>query len=272
LPAPFRGALVLLDRDGPLRRRSGTARGATGVDMTRERHDDRGRRRTAPGSRAGRSRSRSRPSLPRLCTLACVAALSACEAPGTPHLATLVSPTGAYEVRLYGRVTSAALLEHRVRAEVYRNGAPYIPPRVIYFAGLFNTSFEDRFGPPDWIVSNVLRFPAAGGAGGREPDVLHVRNLDAQPFQSIRIETSTEMFMVFDVAPGTDLVLPMTPPAKAADATWFDVLGEPGGAAAMMRGHGTFEPPDGPRAALAFTVDVSRHGVVVGGGNRRATP
>ncbi len=136
------------------------------------------------------------------CSFACaliVVASAGCEAPGNPRLAALSSPGGTYEVHLTGRVTRARIFENRVRAEVFKNGAPHLPARLIFAAGLFDTAFNERFGSPEWAASNVLRFPGrAGAAPGTEPDSLTVRNVSDQPFPSIRIETARDMFLVFD--------------------------------------------------------------------------
>jgi hypothetical protein len=195
--------------------------------------------------------------------LVCAIALVACETPGDPFLASLRSPGGTYEVRLTGRVQSAHIFENRVRAEVYKNGALHLPARLIYAAGLFDTSFDDRFGEPEWIAANALRFPAEGSTGGMPPDVLNVRTTAVQPFRGIRIETTREMFLIFDLQRGTGMQFPIARPRQPADGRWFDVLVDPGDADALMRGHGTFAAPmtAGP---LRFLITVSPQGVVVG--------
>jgi hypothetical protein len=193
----------------------------------------------------------------------CLAVLAGCEAPGNPRLANLLSPGGTYEVRLTGRVRRAYLFENRVRAEVYKKGVLHVPARLIYAAGLFDTSFDDRFGEPVWVAQNALRFPAESASGELTPELLKVRNLAPQPFRSIRIETAREMFLVFDLAAGAELAFGMAPPRRAADPRWFDVLVDSGNADALMRGHGTFDPPLDPGAPGVFMVTVSPHGVRV---------
>lgn len=191
------------------------------------------------------------------------AALAGCEAPGNPRLATLLSPGGTYEVRLTGRVMRAYLFENRVRAEVYKNGVLHLPARLIYAAGLFDTSFDDRFGEPEWLAPNALRFPAEDASEGLPPETLKIRNLAAQPFRSIRVETTREMFLVLDLPAGAEMAFRMAPPRRPQAPRWFDVLVDSGDADALMRGHGTFDPPPAPGSPLAFTVSVSPHGVLV---------
>jgi hypothetical protein len=171
-----------------------------------------------------------------------------------------VSPGGTYVVRLSGRVTSAGFFEHRVRAEVYKNGILHLPARLIYVAGLFDTAFEDRFGPPEWVAANVLRFPGKITPAGPQPDVLHVRNAAPRPFRSIRIETAKDMFMAFDLAAGAAFTFPMTAPV---DVRWFDVLVDSGDPDVRLHGHGTFGRLRHPSGPHAFSVDVSANGVTV---------
>jgi hypothetical protein len=197
-----------------------------------------------------------------VCVWLCAAAAAGCEAPGRPPLGVLVSPGGTYEVHLWGRGDRPLLFEHRVRAEVYKKGALHLPARLIYVAGMFTTPFDDRFGKPDWIDGNVLRFPAGDLAGRRPPDALRVRNVSSQPFRSIRIETAREMFMILDLPPRSETRLPMTPP-KPRHPNWFDVLVDSGQAEPLMRGHGTVEAPPGPRPPALFTIAVSAEGIEV---------
>lgn len=198
-----------------------------------------------------------------VCVIVCAAVLSGCEAPGNPRLAAFISPGGTYEVRLSGRVTTAWIFQHMVRAEVYKNGALHLPARLIYTAGAFDTAFEDRFGEPEWLTPNALRFPPEGGAGGQQPEILKVRNFSSQPFRSIRIETGNEMFLIFDLPALADVTFPMAPAPEPDDPNWFDVLVDSGAGAPLIRGHGTFNPRPGRRPPLTFEVNVSAHGVEV---------
>ena len=201
------------------------------------------------------------------CSIACaliVVASAGCEAPGNPRLAALSSPGGTYEVHLTGRVTRARIFENRVRAEVFKNGAPHLPARLIFAAGLFDTAFNERFGSPEWAASNVLRFPGrAGAAAGAEPDSLTLRNVSDQPFPSIRIETARDMFLVFDLAPRAEMTLPTTAPVKTDAPNWFDVVVDSGNPDALLRGHGTFTNRSSVRPRFTFAVTVSANGVEV---------
>jgi hypothetical protein len=217
-----------------------------------------------PQLAAGTSAARRRmtPGLRSMCAIVCAAAVQACEAPGNPRLAALVSPGGTYEVRLSGRATRAALFEHRVHAEVYKNGSLHLPSRILYAAGFLDTAFEVRFGKPEWIAANVLRFPAKLGPGVRAPDTLVVRNVASQTVRSIRIETGREIFMVLDLPAGASTTMPLATPLDLEDSTWFDVLVDSGSMDTLMRGHGTFKGSgDNPR--LTIVVTVSAEGVEV---------
>jgi hypothetical protein len=185
---------------------------------------------------------------------------AACAAPGYPELANLVSPGGTYLVRLSGRVTRAAFLEHRVRIEVYKNGALHSPARLIFAAGLFDTAFDERFRNPEWVGLNILRFPAEVSSSALEPDTLIVRNLSPQVFRSIRVETGKDMFILLDLAAGAGVTVRMTADVKP---TWFDVVVDPGKSETLLRGHGTFPVASEPRAPRRFTVDVSDNGARV---------
>jgi hypothetical protein len=192
--------------------------------------------------------------------LCCAAIAAGCAAPGYPDLAALTSPGGTYVVRLSGRVTRAAFLEHRVRAEVYKNGILHLPARLIYVAGLFDTAFADRFGPPEWVAANVLRFPGKVTPAGPQPDVLHIRSVATRSFRSIRIETARDMFMVLDLVAGAEITFPMTSPV---DVRWFDVLIDSGDPDARLHGHGTFGRAREARGPLTFVVEVSTNGARV---------
>src|SRR3990170_2402706 len=84
-------------------------------------------------------------------------AASACQAPRTPHVSTFVSPDRTYVVRVSGHVTKARFFENWVRAEIYKQGVLHLPARVVYVSDVLEPSFQDRFGPPEWIFPNVLR-------------------------------------------------------------------------------------------------------------------
>src|SRR5215203_3499280 len=76
-------------------------------------------------------------------------AAAGCQAPGTPHLATFVSPDRTYAVRLSGHVTKPRFFENWVRAEIYKQGVLHVPVRAFYISGFLEPSFQDRFGAAD---------------------------------------------------------------------------------------------------------------------------
>jgi hypothetical protein len=164
-------------------------------------------------------------------------------------------------------VSRAVIFEKRVRAEFYKHGALHLPARLIFAAGLFDTSFDERFGTPAWAAANVLRFPCRRDPGRPEPDVMMVRNTAARPFPSIRIETERDMFLVVDMPPGSEIAVPTTAPARPDAPNWLDVVVDSGRPGELLRGHGTFNSTGIGRPRFTFTVTVSAEGVDV-----RATP
>jgi hypothetical protein len=207
-----------------------------------------------------------------VCATACALLLAGCEEPGRPHLAASRSPDGTYEVRLTGRVSRAVIFEKRVRAEIRKNGVLHLPARLIFAAGLFDTTFEQRFGPPQWAAANVLRFPSRRDADGREPDILTVRNTAPRAFPSIRVETDRDMFLVIDLGPGREVTLPTAAPARPEAPNWFDIVVDGGDPDGLLRGHGTFDNTVSPRPRFTFVVSVSAEGVEVAGTSAQPGP
>src|SRR5262245_65824773 len=91
--------------------------------------------------------------------LALALAAAGCQAPGTPHLSTLESPDRTYAVRLSGHVTKPKFFDNWVSGEIYKQGVLHVPLRAFYISGFLEPSFQDRFGPPEWLFRNVLKLP-----------------------------------------------------------------------------------------------------------------
>lgn len=188
-------------------------------------------------------------------------AAAACQAPGDPQLASLVSPGGTYVIRLSGHPSTPVFFEHPVRAEVYKNGTLHVPARQIFVADVFETAFEKRFDPPLWAAPNTLRFPAKKTAGQEHSDTLTVRNAGGQPFRSIRIETGNDLFLIVDLAPRAELVFPFRAQPVAGKLSWFDVIVDAGAGEVPLRGSGAFGIRPDPGVRYAFSMSISPNGV-----------
>jgi hypothetical protein len=190
-------------------------------------------------------------------------AASACQAPGPPHVSTLVSPDRTYAVRVSGHVTKARFFENRVRAEIYKQGVLHVPARVVYVSDVLEPSFQDRFGPAEWLYPNVLRLPGRGAVPDAPPDSVIVRNTSSRSYRMVRIETGQDMSLIIDLEARREQVLPMRVRSTARRSVWFDLVMDAGTVGEFVRGHATFELRGGAATASTFVVNVSDHGAEV---------
>ena len=190
-------------------------------------------------------------------------ATAACQAPGTPYVSTLVSPDRTYAVRLSGHVTKARFFENWVRAEIYKQGVLHVPARALYISGLLESSFQDRFGPPEWLFQNVLRLPGSRPVPDAPLDSVIVRNTSARSYRSVRIETGQDMCLIIDLDARREQVLPMRVQSASRRSAWFDLVIEAGTVGEFLRGNDTFELRRGAGAAYTFVVNISDHGADV---------
>jgi len=199
-------------------------------------------------------------------------AVAALRPAGTPHVSTLVSPDRTYEVRLSGHVTKARFFEHWLRAEIYKQGVRHVPARAFYISGPLESSFQDRFGPPQWLFPNVLRWPGSKPVPEAPPDSVIVRNTSTRSYRSVRIETGQDMCLIIDLDAGREQVLPMRVQPTSRRSIWFDVVIEAGTVGEFLRGNHTFELRRGAGAAYAFVVDISDHGADIAEADGDAVP
>jgi hypothetical protein len=186
-------------------------------------------------------------------------AASACQAPGSQNVSTFVSPDRMYAVRVSGRVTRARFFENWVRAEIYKQGVLHVPARVLYISDVLEPSFQDRFGPPEWLFPNVLRLPGNSSVPDAPPDTVIVRNTSTRSYRSIRIETGQDMCLIIDLDARRERVLPMRVRSTSRRSAWFDLVMEAGAGREFLRGHNTFELRRGAGAAYTFVVNISDH-------------
>jgi hypothetical protein len=182
----------------------------------------------------------------------------------------LVSPNGRYVVRLSGHVTKPIIFEHPVRAEVYKDGVLHVPARQIYVSDVFEAAFQDRYAPPQWIGTNVVRFAAKRRAADQGTDGLTVRNAGPQPLRCVRIETGTDMFMIVDLDSRAEVVLSLTADRRPRRLTWFDVVVDSGDARSILRGNGAFRLERTLNGPHEFMVAVTPNGIEVGESTGRA--
>jgi hypothetical protein len=204
--------------------------------------------------------------------IALALASAARQATGAPHLSTLVSPDRTYTVRLLGHVTKARFFENWVRAEIDKQGVRYVPARAFYISGPMESSFQDRFGPPEWLFPNVLRLPGSRPVPDATSDSVFVRNTSTRSYRSVRIETGQDMCLIIDLDAGREQVLPMRVQPTSRRSIWFDVVIEAGTVGEFLRGNHTFELRRGAGAAYAFVVDISDHGADIAEADGDAVP
>jgi hypothetical protein len=198
--------------------------------------------------------------------------LAARQAPGTPHVSTLVSPDGTYSVRLSGHVTKARFFENWVRAEIDKQGVRHVPARAFYISGPLESSFLDRFGPPEWVFPNVLRLPGRRPVPDAPPDSVIVRNTSTRSYRSVRIETGQDMCLIIDLDARREQVLPMRVQSISRRSVWFDIVIEAGTVGEFLRGNDTFDLRRGAGAAYTFVVNISDHGAEIAEADGGAVP
>ena len=197
-------------------------------------------------------------------------AAAGCQAADRPHLSTLVSPDRTYMVRLSGHVTKARFFDNWVRAEIYKQGVLHVPDRAFFISGLLEPSFQDRFGPPEWLFQNVLRLPGSRSVPDAPPDSVIVRNTSTRSYRSVRIETGQDMCLIIDLDARREQVLPMRVQSTSRRSAWFDLVIEAGTVGEFLRGNDTFELRRGAGAAYTFVVNISDHGADVAEADGRA--
>ena len=190
-------------------------------------------------------------------------AASGCKAPGTPPVSTFVSPDRTYMVRVSGHVPKARFFENWVRAEIYKRGVLHVPARVVYMADFPEPSFQDRFGPPEWLFPNVLKLPGSRPVPEAPPDSVIVRNTSTRSYRSVRIETGQDLCLIIDLDAGREQVLPMRVQSTSRRSVWFDVVIDAGTVGEFLRGNDTFELRRGAGAAYTFVVNISDYGADV---------
>jgi len=206
--------------------------------------------------------------------LAVVLALAApgCPSSGTPELSTLVSPDRVYTVRLSGHATRPLFFDSWVRAEIYKQGVLHVPLRAFYISGPLEPSFEDRFGPPEWLFPNVLRLPGSKPVLDAPPDSVIVRNTSTRSYRSVRIETGQDMCLIIDLDAKREQVLPLRVQSTSGGSAWFDLVMEAGTVGEFLRGNETFELRRGTGAAYTFVVNISDYGADVAEVDGQAVP
>jgi hypothetical protein len=204
--------------------------------------------------------------------IALALASAARQATGAPHLSTLVSPDRTYTVRLLGHVTKARFFENWVRAEIDKQGVRYVPARAFYISGPMESSFQDRFGPPEWLFPNVLRLPGSRPVPDAPSDSVFVRNTSTRSYRSVRIETGHDMCLILDLEAGREQVLPMRVQSTSRRSAWFDVVMEAGTVGEFLRGNGTFELRRRSGAAYTFVVNISDHAADIVEADEHAIP
>ena len=190
-------------------------------------------------------------------------AASACKPPGTPHVSSFVSPDRTYVVRMSGHVTKSRFFENWVRAEIYKQGVLHVPARLVYISDFPEPSFQDRFGPPEWLFPNVLKLPGSRPVPETPPDSVIVRNTSTRSYRSVRIETGQDMCLIIDLDARREQVLPMRVQSPSRRSAWFDLVIEAGTVGEFVRGNNTFELRRGAGAAYTFVVNISDHGAEV---------
>jgi hypothetical protein len=190
-------------------------------------------------------------------------AAAGCPAAGGPPLSTLVSPDRTYAVRLSGHATRPIFFDNWVRAEIYKQGVLHVPVRAFYISGPLEPSFQDRFGPPEWLFRNVLRLSGSRPLLDAPPDSVIVRNTSTRSYRSVRIETGQDMCLIIDLDPQGEQVLPMRVQSRSRRSAWFDIVIEAGTVGEFLRGNNTFELRRGAGAAYTFVVNISGYGADV---------
>jgi hypothetical protein len=139
----------------------------------------------------------------------------------------LASPGHKYKIALSGdpgRVWKP-YIAHVIRASVQRKGVRVIESQRIHFADWMDDSWDEDYVGHDWVFENVLRFQArypTPGQPHRTSDVLTVKNAGGQAVSFLRVSTTADLVLIFDLAPGTTTSVNTT---GRTDVNWFHVDG-----------------------------------------------
>jgi len=150
--------------------------------------------------------------------------------------------------------------KHRLRAAVYKGAALYVPPREIHHADTMDTAFADRYGSPEWMAANILRFPAKWARQTGVRDSITVHNRTRGTLRSVRIGTAQDLFFLSDLAAGDELELESTARTRT-DINWFNVVVERGSETSPPRESGCFSLSGGRKAEYDFLITLSTNRV-----------
>jgi hypothetical protein len=122
---------------------------------------------------------------------------------------TFKSADGRYVVEASGRFTSplVPVIENVVRVRVLRDGSTLVQGRKVTRADSFDRGFDTKYGPPNWVAPNILRFPQNRQAP--RSDTVVLRNRSGKTLKYLEIVTR-DLLLLFDVPAGADMELPVT--------------------------------------------------------------
>jgi len=168
--------------------------------------------------------------LPRRLARSAAALVAACWFSGCEHrggvVMSMTSPGKTYSVELSGHleVPSFPIDEHLVRVTARRGNAVLVSNHEVHFADWFDESFGDRYGPPSWPAENVLRFGPPIEGKGRATS-LRVRNDSREVVSFLRVVCEQQLFLFFDVPPGSALLFPASAGWDSVEHPWVEVDG-----------------------------------------------
>lgn len=135
---------------------------------------------------------------------------------------TTSSPNHTYTVSLKGSKARALLMRNEVRADVSKEGQPFISDIWLHSArNAFDLSFEVGYPDVRWPTENLVEFYRQQYFE-KGFDLLTVRNSSRKPIKYIRVQ-SLNKFLLFDFEPGTSVSLRI--PSPRGDSQWIAVEG-----------------------------------------------
>jgi hypothetical protein len=136
-----------------------------------------------------------------------------------------VSPNRTYAVDLTGHLAAPEIpiIEHHVRVTAHRGSIPLVRGHEVDFADWFDDGFTGKYGPSQWPQENVQRFVSIWRAG-KLPDTIRVENRSRQAVSFLAVK-SLDLFLLFDLAPGSVTSLASTAQSVAGDLSWIAVSG-----------------------------------------------
>lgn len=143
-----------------------------------------------------------------------------------PLFSTITSPDGALSLRLRGDPTGPIqpIIDHSVYFDLFHKGQPVLINKYLHSGDWFDPSFNNLYRQHDWVTNSAIRFSWESVAAAK-CDALVVVNHAKQRISYLNLK-SRDLFLLFDLGPGSETRLCASPQSSRSSLSWLDVEGE----------------------------------------------